>query len=81
MSRSLHVRLDDSSAQALKILGSESTTDSEVVREALREAAARALRRNSLKAEAGRIAADEADRREMEAVRDLMADLAPDRLV
>jgi hypothetical protein len=78
MSRSLHVRLDDSSAAALRIVGGGSMTDSEAVRTALLESAARRRARSSIAAEIERLAADEADRTEMRAIREQMAELAPD---
>jgi len=77
MSRSLHVRLDDSSAAALNVIGNEGLSDSEAVRVALREAAARRRSRSSIVAEVKRLAADDADRTEMRAIREQMADLAP----
>jgi hypothetical protein len=78
MSRSLHVRLDDSSAAALRVVRGGSMTDSEAVRTALLESAARRRVRSSIAAEVERLAADEADRAEMRVIRDQMAELAPD---
>ena len=79
MARSLHVRLDDSSVTALSIVrDSGEMTDSEAVRTALREAAARRRARSSIAEEATRLMADEGDREEMRIVREQMADLAPD---
>jgi hypothetical protein len=80
MSRSLHVRLDDSSAGALRIVREGSMTDSEAVRIALLEAAARRRARSSIAAEVEGLAADESDRNEMRIVREQMADFAPDPL-
>lgn len=80
MTRSLHVRLDSSSAAALRVVREESGSDSEAVRVALREAAARRRMRSSLVAEVERLAADEADREEMRIVREQLAELAPDPL-
>ena len=77
MARSIHVRLDDSSAAALKIVRAEGGTDSDAVRTALREAAARRRGRSALREEVRRLAADERDREEMQAVREQMAELAP----
>jgi hypothetical protein len=77
MSRSLHVRLDDSSAAALSVMGNEGLSDSEAVRVALREAAARRRSRSSIAAEVKGLAADDADRTEMRAIREQMAELAP----
>jgi len=77
MARSLHVRLDDSSAAALEIVRAGELTDSEAVRTALREAAARRRVRSALREEARRLAADEGDREEMQFVREQLAELAP----
>ncbi|MGA2924703.1 MAG: hypothetical protein ABSG43_01725 [Solirubrobacteraceae bacterium] len=52
-------------------------TDSEAVRTALREAAARRRSRSALRQEVLRLAADEADREEMRLIREQMAELAP----
>jgi Arc/MetJ-type ribon-helix-helix transcriptional regulator len=51
--------------------------DSEAVRTALREAAARRRSRSALREEVVRVAADEADREEMRLIREHMAELAP----
>jgi hypothetical protein len=77
MPKSLHVRLDDASAEALDIVRAGSMTDSEAVRVALREAAARRRARSALREEVESIAAEEGDRVEMRLIRDLMAELAP----
>jgi antitoxin component of RelBE/YafQ-DinJ toxin-antitoxin module len=79
MARSLHVRLDDATAAALEVVRSEGLTDSEAVRTALREAAARRRVRSALRDEVRRLAADKADRDEMRLVRQQMAELAPPR--
>lgn len=78
MARSLHVRLDDSSAAALRVVRGDSGSDSEAVRTALREAAARRRARRSLIAEVERLAGDEGDREEMRIVREQLAESAPD---
>lgn len=78
VSRSLHVRLDDSSAAALNVIRSDGLSDSEAVRAALKEAAARRHSRSSIVAEVQRLAADQQDRAEMAAVREQMAELAPE---
>lgn len=78
MARSLHVRLDDSSAAALRVVRGDAGSDSEAVRIALREAAARRWAKSSLIAEVERLAADDADRDEMRVVREQLAELAPD---
>jgi hypothetical protein len=77
MPRSLHVRLDDASAAALEVVRGGELTDSEAVRRALREAAARRRVRSALREEVRRLAADEHDREEMRIVREQMAELAP----
>jgi hypothetical protein len=75
--RSLHVRLDDASAAALKIVRGDGLTDSEAVRTALQEAAARRRVRSALRDEVRRIAADEDDREEMRVIREQLAEFAP----
>jgi Arc/MetJ-type ribon-helix-helix transcriptional regulator len=72
------VRLDDSSAAALSVIRNGGLSDSEAVRTALREAAARRRVRSSILAEVEQLAADKADRAEMRAIREQMADLAPE---
>ncbi len=62
MARSLHVRLDDASAAALDIVRADGMTDSEAVRTALRESAARRRVRSAIREEVRRVAADESDR-------------------
>ncbi len=78
VSRSLHIRLDDSSAAALSIVRGEALSDSEAVRTALREAAARRRARSSIAEEVEHLAADEGDRAEMRVIREQMAELAPE---
>ena len=77
MPRSLHVRLDDASAAALEVVRAGELTDSEAVRTALREAAARRRVRSAIREEVRRVAADEGDREEMWIVREQLAELAP----
>ncbi|MDP8908643.1 MAG: ribbon-helix-helix protein, CopG family [Chloroflexota bacterium] len=77
MARSLHVRLDDDAVAALDLVRAEGLNDSEAVRIALREAAARRRGRAALRDEVRRLAADGADRSEMRAIREQMAELAP----
>jgi hypothetical protein len=77
MGRSLHVRLDDASAAALEIVRAGGLSDSEAVRAALREAAARRRLRSVVRDEVHRLAADEGDREEMRLVRQQLAELAP----
>ena len=80
MTRSLHVRLDESSAAALNVVRNDGLSDSEAVRTALREAAARRRVRSSIAAEVQQLAADETDRAEMRVIRKQMAELAPESL-
>jgi Arc/MetJ-type ribon-helix-helix transcriptional regulator len=56
------------------------TSDSEAVRTALREAAARRRARSSIAEEVKLLAADGADREKMRVIREQMADLAPESL-
>ena len=57
MARSLHVRLDPVSEEALGIVRAEGMTDSQAVRRALEEAAASRRSRASLRAEVLALAA------------------------
>ena len=77
MPRSLHVRLDEASAAALAVLRADGLTDSEAVRTALREAAARRRTRAAIRDEVRGLAADKTDREEMRIIREQMAQLAP----
>lgn len=77
MSRSLHVRLDDASAAALEIVRTAGMTESEAVRTALRETAARRRVRSAIAREVAELAANADDRAEMRAIREQMAELAP----
>jgi Arc/MetJ-type ribon-helix-helix transcriptional regulator len=77
VARSIHVRLDDATIAALDVVRAEGLSDSEAVRTSLREAAARRRVRSALRDEVRRLAADEADRAEMQSVREQMAELAP----
>jgi Arc/MetJ-type ribon-helix-helix transcriptional regulator len=77
MARSLHVRLDESSAAALDVVRAEGLTDSEAVRAALREAAERRRARSAVRDEVRRLATDDADRDEMRVIREQMAELSP----
>ena len=77
MPRSIHVRLDDAAVAALEIVRGDGLTDSEAVRTALREAAARRRARSAIRQEVRRVAADETDREEMRIIREQLAGLAP----
>lgn len=78
MSRSLHVRLDDASAAALEVVRAGELSDSEAVRMALREAAARRRLRSAVREEVRVLAADRRDREEMRVIREQLAALAPE---
>jgi len=71
------VRLDESASAALDVVRSSGLSDSEAVRTALREAAARRRVRSSIAEEVRRLAADADDVSEMRLIREQMADLAP----
>jgi hypothetical protein len=77
LARSLHVRLDDASAAALEIVRAGELSDSEAVRMALREAAARRRLRSAVRHEVRTLAADKRDREEMRIIREQLAALAP----
>jgi len=77
VTRSLHVRLDDASVAALDVVRADGLTDSEAVRTALREAAARRRARSAIREEVQCLAADESDREEMRIIREQMAELVP----
>jgi len=70
--------LDDSSTAALNIIRNDGLSDSEAVRSALRETAARRRARSSIATEVRRLKNDAADRAEMRAIREQMAGLAPE---
>ena len=65
------------SAAALDVVRASGMTDSEAVRTALREAAARRRVRSAIREEVRMIAADESDREEMRIIREQLAELAP----
>ena len=77
MARSLHIRLDDASAAALEIVRAGGLSDSEAVRTALREAAARRRVRSAIREEVRSLADDEHDREEMRLIREQLTALAP----
>ena len=77
MARSLHVRLDDAAVAALETVRAGGLTDSEAVRTALREAAARRRARSAIRQEVERLAADHADVGELRSIREQLAELAP----
>jgi Arc/MetJ-type ribon-helix-helix transcriptional regulator len=77
VARSLHVRLDEASAAALDVVRADGFSDSEAVRTALREAAARRRARSALREEVRRLADDRRDLEEMRVIREQMAELAP----
>jgi hypothetical protein len=69
--------LDEASAAALDVVRADGMNDSEAVRVALREAAARRRIRSAIREEVRRLAADQRDREEMRVIREQMAELAP----
>jgi Arc/MetJ-type ribon-helix-helix transcriptional regulator len=77
MARSIHVRLDDASVAALEIVRATEMSDSDAVRTALREAAARRRIRSTIAREVAELAGDTQDRAEMQRIREQMAELAP----
>ena len=77
--RAISVRLDDDADAALRTLTSTGMTQSEAIRVALVEAAARRTGATSLAAEAARLAGDEIDVEEVAAVRALMDELRATR--
>lgn len=77
MARSLHVRLDEASSAALAVVRAGGLSDSEAVRTALRETAARRRSRAAIQEEVRLVAADEEDREEMRLIREQMGNLAP----
>jgi Arc/MetJ-type ribon-helix-helix transcriptional regulator len=80
VARSIHVRLDQRSEDALGLLRNEGLSDSQAVRAALREAGSRRRTRSSLLAEVARLAADESDRAEIAEVRAELDELAPESI-
>jgi hypothetical protein len=72
--------LDDSSAAALNVIRSDGLSDSEAVRTALRESAARRRTRASIAVEVRRLASDADDLAEMRGIREQMAELAPESI-
>ena len=78
MARSIHVRLDDLSAEALDVVRASGLNDSDAVRTALREAAERRRGREAVRQEVESLMANDVDRAEMAAVRELMTELAPE---
>jgi len=77
VARSLHVRLDEASASALEVVRAGGMTDSQAVRTALAEAAARRRVRSAIREEVQVVAADESDREQMRVIREQMVELAP----
>jgi hypothetical protein len=77
MGRALHVRLDEDSEAALAVLRAEGLSDSQAVRRALSEARAGRRRRDALRREALRLAADPRDRAELTALREELDELSP----
>ncbi|MBF6619682.1 MAG: hypothetical protein ITG02_05565 [Patulibacter sp.] len=78
MGRSLHVRLDDGADRDLRLLERGGVSTSVAVRDALRLSARQLRSRAALAAFAAELAADPVDRAEMDDVRELMDELAPE---
>lgn len=76
MARTVQARLDDRSEQDLAVLRNEGRSDSEAIRVALREAAARRRMKSTVRREVEEIASDPADLAEMQRVRREMDALA-----
>ncbi|MDE0194134.1 MAG: hypothetical protein OXP08_01150 [bacterium] len=75
MARAISVRLDDETHRALRRLEATGMTCSQAIRAAVVAAAARLTEHRALAAEVAALEADEADRREVLAVADLMEEL------
>jgi hypothetical protein len=78
VARSIHVRLDDEAELALSILRNTGMSDSEAVRTALHESAARRRTKSALRAEAARLAADPVNLAEVREIHELMDELSPE---
>ena len=72
MARAVSVRLDDDALRALRIVEATGLSQSDAIRASILGEAARLRERSSLAAEVAALHADEADRREMQAVAELM---------
>lgn len=72
MGRAISVRLDDEALRALRLIEASGLSRSDAIRSSLVSAADRLRRRDAVAAEAAALEADEADRREMQAVAALM---------
>ncbi len=72
----MQARLDDDSERDLALLRNMGHTDSEAIRLALREAAARRRRSSALRREAEALAADPVDRAEMQRILEEMESIA-----
>jgi Arc/MetJ-type ribon-helix-helix transcriptional regulator len=77
VSRSIHVRLDDAAEAALEVVRADGINDSEAVRTALGEAAARRRTRAAIAEEVRRLARHPDDLEEMRVIREQLAELAP----
>jgi Arc/MetJ-type ribon-helix-helix transcriptional regulator len=75
MSKAVSVRLDDDVQRALRTLEASGLSQSEAIRKAILDAAATLGRRETLRAEAAELDADEKDRAEMLEVAALMESL------
>jgi hypothetical protein len=77
-SRIVRARLDEASRLALAVLMNQGRNESEAIRAALIEAADRRRQPEALAEEARRIAADPADRAEVQAIMEDFDSLEPD---
>jgi Arc/MetJ-type ribon-helix-helix transcriptional regulator len=77
-SRIVRARLDEPSSLALSVLMNQGRNESEAVRIALVEAAERRRQPESLAEEARRVAADPADRAEIQAIMEDLESIEPD---
>jgi hypothetical protein len=78
VARSIHVRLDDAAEDALSVLRNTGMSDSEAVRTALHESAARRRSKSALRAEVARLAADPANLAEVREINELMDEISPE---
>lgn len=76
-SRSIHVRLDEESDSALRLMRNQGMNDSEAVRTALREAGEKRRSREALREEVRRIAADPEYQAEVRAIQEDLDELSP----
>jgi Arc/MetJ-type ribon-helix-helix transcriptional regulator len=76
MAMAISVRLDDDAERALRLLESSGLSRSEAIRSSLIASATKLRRRDDLAAEFAALQANDEDRREMQAVLDLMESMS-----